>query len=286
MSALVSVITPTFNRAYILGTAIDSVRAQTYQNWELIVIDDGSTDGTKKLIETYNDSRIRYVFQENKGQAAARNRGLDMAKGEWITFLDSDNEFYPQFLEKALKMLAENPGKLCLLPKGDRTQELYDEKGNLVESVDAPQHPPEGTDIAREIFMRSFIFDPNAFLHHRSITDEGIRFDEECRYMEDWDYAMTIAEKHPDAFIYCPEALYHYHQRYGGDGIVSNMSYGGNAEAFEYMYTKHKDDTLMQGQTWYPAKAEKWRKIQADFEKGLVPPPHLYQFKDRWQHET
>lgn len=279
MSDLISIITPTFNRAYILKNAIDSVLAQKYAHWELIIVDDGSKDDTQEVVASFADSRIRYVKQKNKGPSAARNRGLEMANGGWITFLDSDNEFLPQFLETALKHFHADPQVLCIIPKGNRTLELY-ENGDLVKKISVESFPEDSVkNPAKAVFMRDFIFDPTAFIHSSSIRDEGIRFDENFRYMEDWDYVMTIAETHPDAFLYLSERLYNYHQRYGGDGLVSNTSYGKHADVYEQIYQKHKNDKLMVGQTWYPERVKKWRKIQADYEKGLEPPPHLFHFK-------
>src|SRR4051812_13032545 len=91
--SLVSVVIPTYNRAYILGRALDSLLAQTYRNLDIIVVDDGSTDGTRDLIaEKYShDSRIRYVYQDNQGVSAARNSGLRLMRGDYVALLDSDD---------------------------------------------------------------------------------------------------------------------------------------------------------------------------------------------------
>ncbi len=88
---LISVIIPTYNRANFLGEAIESVLSQTYKNLEVIIIDDGSTDDTRQLIEKYTDKRIIYLYQEHGGTSAARNKGIQEAKGEYIAFLDSDD---------------------------------------------------------------------------------------------------------------------------------------------------------------------------------------------------
>ncbi len=280
MDDLVSVIIPTFNRAYRLPTTLASVLAQTHRNWELVLVDDGSTDNTREVVAAVGDERIRYFNQENKGQSAARNHGLDEARGEYIVFLDSDNEFEPTLLEKEVALFAHDAAAHSVIPKGRKFHELYQD-GQLIESREAPSYPPDDVaNIAKDIFMRTFIFDPTGFCHTAKIRDAGIRFDESMRYMEDWDYVMTIAERFPDGFRYLAEPLYTYHLRYGGDGVVSSKSYATNADTFEYIYQKHKGDRLMEGQTWYPQRVEKWRKIQADFEAGLEPPPHLYYFKD------
>ncbi len=88
-----SIIIPTYNRAYCIGNAIQSVVDQIFTDWELIIIDDGSTDNTKSVVESFNDERINYYWQENQERSAARNNGIKMSKGEWICFQDSDDEY-------------------------------------------------------------------------------------------------------------------------------------------------------------------------------------------------
>ena len=95
----VSIVLPTFNRVDVIGRALDSVRQQTFGDFELLVIDDGSTDGTAELVAGLGDPRIRVVRQANAGVYVARNLGLREACGRWITFLDSDDAWAPQFLE-------------------------------------------------------------------------------------------------------------------------------------------------------------------------------------------
>ena len=109
---LVSVIIPTYNRAYCLPRTLDSALAQTHANVELLVIDDGSTDDTRALIaQQYgHEPRVRYVYQENQRVAAARNRGLAMAEGKYVAFLDSDDLWEPWKLELQVACLEQNPG--------------------------------------------------------------------------------------------------------------------------------------------------------------------------------
>ncbi len=94
-----SVIIPAYNRAHTLRRAIDSVLAQTFEDFELIIVDDGSTDGTRALVEAVDDPRIRYFYQENTGVSSARNVGAGAARGEFLTFLDSDDTAMPEWLE-------------------------------------------------------------------------------------------------------------------------------------------------------------------------------------------
>lgn len=99
-----SVIIPTYNRENIVPRAIQSVLNQTIQDFEIIVVDDGSKDNTKDVVCNINDSRIRYIFQHNQGSNPARNNGILNAKGEYLSFLDSDDEWMPTMLEKQLEI--------------------------------------------------------------------------------------------------------------------------------------------------------------------------------------
>jgi len=100
---------PSYNTAQYIRESIDSVRSQTYINWELIIVDDCSTDDTDQVVRAVNDSRIRYFKNEkNSGAAVSRNRALREAKGRWIAFLDSDDLWYPEKLEKQVRFMEEN----------------------------------------------------------------------------------------------------------------------------------------------------------------------------------
>lgn len=106
---LVSIITPTWNCGRFIAETIESVLAQTYSNWEMLIVDDCSTDNTKEIVERYNDPRIHYhCLERNSGAAIARNTALKMAKGRWIAFLDSDDLWTPEKLERQLRFMTKN----------------------------------------------------------------------------------------------------------------------------------------------------------------------------------
>ena len=105
----VSIIMPTFNTARFISESIESVLKQTFQQWELLVIDDFSTDNSKDIIAKFlNDNRIHYILNTNKGAAYARNLGLSLARGRWIAFLDSDDIWAPEKLERQIKFMTDN----------------------------------------------------------------------------------------------------------------------------------------------------------------------------------
>src|ERR1035437_3389515 len=103
-----SIILPTFNRAHMLSKAIESVLSQSFVNWELLIVDDGSTDNTALLVSNYTDVRIQYIYQQNQERSAARNNGIVKAKGQYICFLDSDDYFREDHLFRFYESLVAN----------------------------------------------------------------------------------------------------------------------------------------------------------------------------------
>lgn len=156
-SLLFSIIVPTYNRAHFLGRTIASVLNQTYVNWELLIVDDGSTDNTKDLVLGYSDAdrRIKYIYQENKRVSAARNNGLQNAQGDYLCFLDSDDEFKPDHLQTFANAINEGSNRNLLFTHFltcDDGKEIpfvipqlscdYGEKWNNILKVFMPYSPP------------------------------------------------------------------------------------------------------------------------------------------------
>lgn len=109
VDGLVSIIMPSWNTSRFIAESIQSIIDQTYTNWELIIVDDCSTDNTDEIVESFNDERIRYIHNEvNSGAALTRNRALREAEGEWIAFLDSDDLWTPEKLEHQIKFMTDN----------------------------------------------------------------------------------------------------------------------------------------------------------------------------------
>lgn len=134
MNPTVSVVMPTFNRANCIKESIDSALAQTSECFEIVVVDDGSSDNTRAVVEAFG-ARVRYVFQENSGVSAARNAGVEIALGEWIAFLDSDDEWRSDKLEKQLLGLAQYPDLIALvcdavIMNGNGTYQLFELRGS------------------------------------------------------------------------------------------------------------------------------------------------------------
>lgn len=127
---MISIITPTYNRAHLLSRMLDSVVRQSYSNWELLIMDDGSTDNTIDIVEDYQDPRIKLIRGKNTGPAQKRNEGVMLARGEYIIFLDSDDEVKSHWLELLIEDLSQDNEQIasCSFIK-------VDNKGEKVEEV-------------------------------------------------------------------------------------------------------------------------------------------------------
>ncbi len=138
LNMLFSVILPTFNREMFLAKAIESVIKQSHENWELIIVDDGSTDNTKKLVLGYQkkQKRIKYIYQKNTERSAARNNGIKKAKGDWVCFLDSDDLYHESHLEVLHELIQKNQFEKGLYFSGvsygrfEISKQNYDTSGN------------------------------------------------------------------------------------------------------------------------------------------------------------
>ncbi|MFA5167857.1 MAG: glycosyltransferase family A protein [Candidatus Omnitrophota bacterium] len=217
--ALISVIIPTYNRKTVLPRAIDSVLAQKGAEFELIIIDDGSTDDTKCVIRgacpsgfvprsAFSSLRVpspesRYFYQKNKGPAAARNLGIKEAKGEWIAFLDSDDEWKPGKLKAQLEFFRENPAHLIC-----QTEEIWIRNSKRVNPM--KKHQKFGGYIFEKC-LPLCIVSPSAVMMHRKLFDEIGLFDESLPACEDYDLWLRIASKHPIGLIEKPYII-----KYGG----------------------------------------------------------------------
>lgn len=266
---LFSVVIPAFNRASALPMAIQSLLGQTYSNWEALVIDDGSSDNTQAVVEGYGDPRIRYVYQNHAGLPAARNNGMLRATGDWIVYLDSDNELLPNYLDCMLSAVQAQP---CLyaVPQAQRIYELY-ENGQKVKAFNDAKPIPQHMNV-KDVATRRAMFDCNGFMHVASLV-QRYRWDSSFFMFEDWDFFMQIANDNPNTFLYVPQVLLKYYQRYGGDGMCSSMSYERWAEAFEMMYRKHQFDSLLKGQHWYPERVIHYKQLAQEYRAGKFPSP-------------
>jgi glycosyltransferase involved in cell wall biosynthesis len=181
-----SVILPTYNRVKFIKNAINSVLNQTFIDFELIIIDDGSTDNTLEIVTNINDSRIKYHYQENSERSAARNKGIDNASGTWICFLDSDDEYQPNHLRELAKFIEDATPSPGLIATGITTQQEVAGKRREFLNLN--------NGILLEIGSKFLI--PSQVCVHRSIL-ENVRFDVRFRLWEDTHLWLRIAAQYP-----------------------------------------------------------------------------------------
>ena len=192
---LVSVVVPTFNRAGQLGEALDSVLAQTYPHWELIVVDDGSRDETPRLLAGYGP-RIRTIPQENRGVSAARNRGIRAAQGDFVALLDSDDYWLPAKLADQVAFFQRHPAlMLC------QTEEIWVRNGRRVNPK--TRHRKFGGMIFEKTLPLCLI-SPSAVMLRRALLQEVGLFDETLPACEDYDLWLRITWKYPVGLIETP----------------------------------------------------------------------------------
>jgi len=190
---LISVVMPAYNSEAFIPEAIESVIGQTYTNWELIIVDDGSTDNTSQIVAGYKeaDNRIRYFFQNNSGPAVARNKGIKESRGKYIAFLDSDDIWYLDKLEKQMNFLFCHPGYVVY---GGRNY-ILEENGRFVESGQIRLF--ENHDTIQEN-AEYFIFHPNmtitsTVLFEKDLLDRVGYFDETPQICEDDNLFIRMA---------------------------------------------------------------------------------------------
>ncbi|YBV96725.1 glycosyltransferase [Phyllobacteriaceae bacterium JZ32] len=184
---LLSIIMPTFNRSATLAQAIESVLRQTHHNWQLIIVDDGSTDDTKSVVQKYSsDSRIQYLFQTNTGVSAARNLGLAHVQGEYVFYLDSDNLWKDHHLQTLLVFMDH-----CNLAAAYSGLECIDDNGDI--------QFYRGTSFLWEACREMNYIDLNCFAHRADLT-HTFRFDTSLKRLVDWDLILNITRLHRTAF--------------------------------------------------------------------------------------
>jgi len=187
-TGLVSVVIPCYNQAHFLGEAIESVLAQSYRNFEVIVVDDGSTDGTPEVASRYEEARL--VRQENRGLAGARNRGLAEARGEYVVFLDSDDRLLAGALEAGVRELNAHPG--CAFVSGHYRPIAANRSSRAV-----PPRPRVGRNHYLALLRDNYIMMPASVIYRRWVFGEVGGFDGSVDAAADWDLYLRIARRFP-----------------------------------------------------------------------------------------
>jgi len=187
----VSAVITTYNRAHLLQRAIESVLTQDYPNLELIVVDDGSSDGTEALVRGYSAHGVRYLRHgRNRGLPAGRNTGIDAAEGEYVAFLDDDDTWLPSKIAKQIHAIGSRDAILCGVSVNGKYQRRY-----------------RKAFVSLRELRYGNRFPPSSLLARKHVLQE-LRFDETLSIGEDWDALIRLAERQPIVFL--PDALVTY----------------------------------------------------------------------------
>ena len=213
----VSVITPTYNQAQYIAESIQSALAQTFKDFELIVVDDGSTDSTREIVDSYQDHRIRYIYQENRGVSAAINTGIKSSTGEYIVLLASDDMWLPQNLELQVNLLDSRPdialGMSDMYVFNSETGVTFRRMwqdvpaGYLRELQDGTRVP------LKEFFSWGItLFAIVTTVMRRTVFDEVGYFDESLPCCEDYDMFVRMLQRFSIGIINEPLVRYRVHE--------------------------------------------------------------------------
>lgn len=198
--ALTTFIIATYNRAHWLALTLENILRQRDADWELLVVDDGSTDNTAQLVPSVQDTRVRYIYHEHGERSAARNFGLKQARGEFVIFMDDDDFLHPAMLERARQVYATTGADVVY--HGSR---VMDHTGALLPQ--APFIPTRRDDMLRALLVENFGL--SFALLKRAAVERVGGFDVSLSAAEDWDLWIRLAAA-GCAFAFVPEALFYY----------------------------------------------------------------------------
>lgn len=227
----VSIVIPTYNRAGFLKEALESVLAQTVGCWEAVVVDDGSTDGTEAVVKSFADPRIRYIRQPNRGVSAARNRGIEEARFDTIAFLDSDDLWMPDKLERQLGFLAAHPEVGFLYGQIERH---YLDSG--VRKILPEKH---ASSYAELLELGNITFTPTVIIKRKCLAQTGL-FDTNLTIVEDYELWLRIAKLYPIAFLPGVSCRVRIHS--GNSSADEEKLYLGYLKACEKLYANFGRD--------------------------------------------
>ncbi|MGR9051735.1 MAG: glycosyltransferase family 2 protein [Gammaproteobacteria bacterium] len=209
----ISTIIPSHNRCFELHRALSSVMAQSHVSDEVIVVDDGSTDATAEMLRNEFPGVV-YRYQPNQGVSAARNEGIRLARGQWLAFLDSDDEWLPDKLANQIDKLTEHPElKIC------HTEEIWIRNGCRVNAMQ--KHAKRGSRIFRAC-LPLCAMSPSSVLIHRSVFETVGLFDTDLPACEDYDLWLRITARYKVAFIEQAQIV-----KYGGHDDQLSRKYWG-----------------------------------------------------------
>lgn len=276
----VSVIVPCYNAERFLSRALDSVTAQAYTDWEIVLVDDGSSDGTAKIASSYADRlghRCQFIQQANAGSSAARNRGIEASRGELLAFLDADDEFLPDKLQRQAAMFDRCPDLGMVYSdysfvdlEGSTHNSVFDAKESLARDVPLSQLAP-GEFICDEtlfdLLLREYFIATIVGMVRREVLGANIRFPEGRSYAEEWLFYLKISRCCRVGYVAAPLCLHHHVQ-----GSLSRTDSERNTrELYQLLLTMKRELlglTVSQRDVLYGHLARTCRQLAYDADRN------------------
>lgn len=269
----VSVIIPTYNRAELLRIAIESAINQTYKEIEIIVCDDKSTDHTRGVIDSFKDERIKYILNKgNKGPSAARNTAILASKGEYIAFLDDDDEWFADKLQKQVEVLDDSKPHIC----GVYSNRLFIEKVSGKVLSDNPGTDQLKGNLLYQLIIKSPIHTSTVVVRKGCLDEVGL-FDESISYMEDYDLWIRLSENWDFEYISKPLMKAYIHDRAHLSHNLEGQTKGRGRiiERYKHLFKKNRKSWgefyICQGAEYCQLKQMK--KGRQNIIKGIIKYP-------------
>jgi len=269
MTPTISVVIPAYNAATTLTETLDSVLKQTFTDFEVIVINDGSRDETAAIAQSTGDARVRLVSQDNVGLAATRNRGIQLARSEYISFIDADDLWTPEKLAAQWAALEAQPAAAIAYSWTD----YIDESGRFLYPG---SHQTCNGDVYAQLLVHNFFESGSNVLARKAVLVEMGGFDETLPSVEDWDLWLRIAARYPIAAVAAPQVLYR----------VASTSMSANLAVMERCYLQ----VMERGFARAPAALQELRSrsLARMYEyltfRGLAGRPRRPQYRQAARH--
>lgn len=256
----ISVVIPAYNREKTIVKCLDSVLNQTYQPFEVIVVDDASNDNTVKLVEEYPSDIVKLVkCNKNSGAQTARNIGIKAAKGDWIAFQDSDDIWLPDKLEKQKEAIEKSNFEVCagggIWKKGDKEEYIFlnGKSGNVYKDI---------------LELKTYILYPTLLIKKDLLEKIGY-LDEKVEAYQELDTAIRLSKENRFVYVSTPLFIYNIHE---GEAISKNRDRG--LRGIQYLFMKYKDEILrLNGKkglaVWYKRIADNCKKWNMLYYKYL-----------------
>jgi glycosyltransferase involved in cell wall biosynthesis len=201
-----SVVMSVYNGEKYLGQAINSILNQTYSNFEFIIINDGSTDRTKEILESYTDSRIKIIHQKNMGLIGSLNRGLSLSKGKYIARQDADDAAFEHRFEEQIRFLENSPETVLV---GSSCSQINEEG----EEIGIVHYPTTDTEIRWKLLFKNPFWHPTIMIRADILRREGLQYDDRALYVEDYDLWSRTTQYGKCANIKMPLIQYRIHSK-------------------------------------------------------------------------